>query len=128
MSSTDPARADDDNDEETSVSSSENQPWAEDRSRPAYEPPRDERAHAGPGAGGPRPVSVEPTDPDVPTGPAVGTLVWGCVVLAVAALLGAWELAGLRLDLSLVVPVGMVVLGLLLVVGAVATAVRSNRG
>lgn len=66
--------------------------------------------------------------PEAPTGPAVGTLVWGCVVLAVAALLGAWELAGLRLDLSLVVPVGMVVLGLLLVVGAVATAVRSNRG
>lgn len=70
------------------------------------------------------PVTAPATVLDEPRGPALGTLVWGCVALAVAGLLGAWELAGLRVDVTLVVPVAMVVLGLLLVVGAVATALR----
>ena len=62
-----------------------------------------------------------------PHGPALGTLVWGCTALAVAALLGAWEVADVRVDLGLAVPVAMVALGLLLVVGAVVTAVRQRR-
>ncbi len=75
-----------------------------------------------------------PTDPAArtdlaapPAGPAFGTLVWGCVALAVAALLGAWELGRVRVDLGLVVPAGMVLLGLLLVVGALVTLVRRRR-
>lgn len=59
-----------------------------------------------------------------PTGPALGTLLWGCTALAVAALVGAYEVADVRVDPALVVPVGMVVLGLLLVLGAVVTALR----
>ncbi len=52
---------------------------------------------------------------------------WGCIALAVAGLIGAWEVAGLRVDAAVVVPVGMVVLGLLLVVGAMVTALRHRR-
>jgi hypothetical protein len=62
-----------------------------------------------------------------PTGPALGTLVWGCTALAVAGLLGLRELADVRVDVGLAVPVGMVALGLLLVVGAVVTALRQRR-
>ncbi|MFC3689068.1 hypothetical protein [Aquipuribacter hungaricus] len=69
----------------------------------------------------PAPVVVEPR------GPALGTLVWGCIALAVAGLLGAWELVAVRVDLALALPVAMVTLGLLLVVGAVVTAVRQRR-
>lgn len=59
-------------------------------------------------------------------GPALGTLLWGFVVLAVAGLVGAWEVADLRVDLSLVLPVGMVTVGVLLVVGALVTALRDR--
>lgn len=62
-----------------------------------------------------------------PSGPAVGTVVWGVVVLAVGVLLGAREVVDLRVDMSLAVPVGMVVAGALLVVGAVASNLRRDR-
>jgi hypothetical protein len=65
------------------------------------------------------PVTVEE-----PSGPAVGSLVWGLVTLAVAGLVGVRELTDLRVDLSLALPIGMVALGLLLVVGAVVTGLR----
>lgn len=66
---------------------------------------------------------VQPT-PAEPTGPAVGTLAWGLVVLAVAGVLLVREVTDLTVDLSYALPVGMVALGLLLVVGAVLTGVR----
>lgn len=57
-------------------------------------------------------------------GPAVGTLAWGLVTLAVAALLLLREVTDLTVDLSYALPVGMLALGALLVVGAVLTAAR----
>ncbi|MFC5381331.1 hypothetical protein [Aquipuribacter nitratireducens] len=65
--------------------------------------------------------------PSAPSGPAVGTVVWGVVVLAVGVLLGAREVVDLRVDVSLAVPVGMVVAGVLLVVGAVVSNLRRDR-
>lgn len=69
-----------------------------------------------------QPPLAEP--PAEPTGPAVGTLAWGLVVLAVAGVLLVREVTDLTVDLSYALPVGMVALGLLLVVGAVLTGVR----
>lgn len=63
-------------------------------------------------------------DPAELTGPAVGTLAWGLVVLAVAGVLLVREVTDLTVDLSYALPLGMVALGLLLVVGAVVTGVR----
>jgi hypothetical protein len=67
---------------------------------------------------------VPPVTVEEPSGPAVGSLVWGLVTLAVAGLVGLHELTDLRVDLSLALPIGMVVLGVLLVVGAVVTGLR----
>lgn len=64
-----------------------------------------------------------PRPPEL-TGPAVGTLAWGLVALAVAGVLVVREVTDLTVDLSYALPVGMVALGLLLVVGAVVTGVR----
>jgi hypothetical protein len=74
---------------------------------------------------------LTPTDQirvERPGGPAVGTLAWGLVTLAVAGLVLAREVADLRVDLSIALPVGMVALGVLLVVGAVVTGLRGRDG
>lgn len=71
-------------------------------------------------------ASPSPQEAPVLRGPALGTLLWGFVVLAVAGLVGAWELADVRVDLSLVLPVGMVAVGALLVLGALVTALRGR--
>lgn len=75
------------------------------------------------------PIAPEPSwapgqEPAELTGPAVGTLAWGLVVLAVAGVLLAREVTDLTVDLSYALPLGMVALGLLLVVGAVLTGIR----
>jgi hypothetical protein len=72
----------------------------------------------------PPPVQLPPP---VATGPAVGTIVWGVVVLVLGLVLGAREVADVRVDVSLALPVGMVVTGVLLLVGAVVTNLRRDR-
>ena len=67
-------------------------------------------------------VTADP--PAEPRGPAVGTLAWGLVTLAVAAVLLLREVTDVTVDLSYALPIGMVALGLLLVVGAVLTGTR----
>ena len=61
-----------------------------------------------------------------PQGPAVGTLAWGLVALAVAGVLAAREVADVQVDLSYALPAGMLALGALLLVGAVVAALRQR--
>ena len=80
---------------------------------PAYQPPLDGT-----------PPAHEPAPVPEAEGPAVGTLVWGLTVLAVATLVVLWELTDVRVELSVVVPAAMLGLGLVLVVGAVLSGLR----
>lgn len=98
-----------------------------DRSEPARsDPDRSDPDQEAPVSTATAP-DTQPTVVVEPTGPALGTLVWGCTALAVAVLLGLRELLDLRVDPGLVVPVGMVALGLLLLVGALVTVLRERR-
>ena len=63
-----------------------------------------------------------------PSGPYLPTLVLGLVVTAVAVLIGVSYLTDVTLDLGLVLPVGMVVLGALLLVGAGFALVSRRQG
>ena len=74
-----------------------------------------------------QPPPSPPTDLAPPTGPAFGTLVWGCVALAVAALLGAWEVGRVRVDLGLVLPGRHGRAGAALVLGALVTLLPPAR-
>lgn len=93
---------------------------------PAHQPPASEPPAYQPPADPARPYEPVPVPVPVPEaeGPAVGTLVWGLTVLAVATLVALWELTDVRVDLSVVVPAAMLGLGLLLVVGAVVSGLR----
>ncbi len=95
----------------------------------------DTMSSTGPAPAPDEPGSPGPTEPPATgwaarhdqvelTGPAVGTLAWGLVVLAVAGVLLVREVTDLTVDLSYALPLGMVALGLLLVVGAVLTGIR----
>lgn len=73
-----------------------------------------------------QPSADEPQRP--PSGPYLPTLVLGLVVTAVAVLIGLSYLTDVSLDLGLVLPVGMVVLGALLLVGAAIALVSRRQG
>jgi hypothetical protein len=60
-------------------------------------------------------------------GPHVPTLGLGLVLAGIAAGFGLGQLTDVRVDLGLVLPVGMVALGALLVLGAVLTGLRRGR-
>jgi hypothetical protein len=75
-----------------------------------------------PSADAARPVPVAG-----PSGPSMATVVWGLVLLAIAALAGVSEWTSLDLDPTLVLPAVLLGAGLLLVVSAGAAVVRRPR-
>ncbi len=62
-----------------------------------------------------------------PSGPSMATVVWGLVLLAIAALTGVSEWASLDLDPTLVLPAVLLGAGLLLVLSAGVAVVRRPR-
>lgn len=62
-----------------------------------------------------------------PSGPSMATVVWGLVLLAVAALAGISEWTSLDLDPTLVLPAVLLGAGVLLVVSAGVAVVRRPR-
>lgn len=59
--------------------------------------------------------------------PSVGTIIWGGVVIAVAALIAAGRLGWLSVDPGLVAVVLLLVAGVGLVVGGILAATRGRR-
>lgn len=73
-------------------------------------------------------TSADATRPAArPSGPSMATVVWGLVLLAIAALAGISEWTSLDLDPTLVLPAVLLGAGVLLVVSAGVAVVRRPR-
>ena len=73
----------------------------------------------------PRPEAPRPLPG--PSGPSMATVVWGLVLLSLAALAGLTELTGWDVDPALALPAVLLGAGALLVVTAVVAVVRRPR-
>lgn len=60
-------------------------------------------------------------------GPHLPTVVWGLTLVAVAVLVILREVTDVRIDVGLVVPIGMVVMGGLLVASALVGLLKGRR-
>ena len=73
------------------------------------------------------PAGRTPVAPPEPSGPSMATVVWGLVLLSLAALAGLTELTGWDVDPTLALPAVLLGAGALLVVTAVVAVVRRPR-
>ncbi|WP_433874586.1 hypothetical protein [Sinomonas atrocyanea] len=74
-------------------------------------------------------MSTQPsTEREYRQGPSLGTVIWGAVVVALAALIVAGRLGWFAVDPGMVAVVLLLVGGLGLVVGGAVAAARGRRG
>jgi hypothetical protein len=89
---------------------------------------QDSRHGTGHGTGAAtREAAQECRQPPAPGGPSIATVVWGLVLLSLAALAGLTELTGWDVDPTLALPAVLLGAGALLVVTAVIAVVRRPR-